>query len=830
MGDERGMRHKRALVVLLLLLFTLLFATSASSSDDAALRLKALHPTQTVCSCDVSVFLLELTNSWKAVDGYSLWIEGIDAHSYVLSDSLVILQPGERARVYAYLRPACGTTGSFSLIAKAQSGVRKSSATLPLSLDILNCSKRSTSTLEKSDASSAVYMLYATYLFYTIICILAVAVLVVVILIVKRTAGRFGRWLKRYQFLLPLCLGLGVLFLVISAFAYPLVQQHYEQQEEPLATPEETQDTPENDTKESLFPSEVTATVLGGVLILLGVLAWYWRRRLGCATEMHKEKGKKQIKRVKEMPYKEHSAFYDLAALKGWCANLKSKETAARVKPVLKWCWMTLLLFLFLAGIAAGLYFLYPQYKADATYFLGQNASEEGEPSAASEETTIESDTLTESLSDLETKYATLEEQLNNMQEDIQTLDEKIEALTALLDELEQESSVSDTLIADVQEEIDALQKEKEALEESVVEVQDTAPLLEVIEEEKEDLPSAPSETAFKTVLIFDISLSGQIEEEGTTRFVHGLTLAKKYIELEGSYTIMIAGKNALVIKRDVSADIAVHVLRTLRPLDTQSNLGKALSAAAENMGSAPGRIVLVSDLVTTDGTDINKIRKELMKEGFDVVFLPFSSSEENGEEEQLVREETPVEESEEIEISEEGSDVEETEEDIQEETTEEKTTEDGAGEAEASETTTIFDVENETQGNFFIDVPKNTAYRIDLNTYFVDEDADLLVYTATPGDHLSTIIEENFVTLTPELDWTGETSVQFIADDTNGGIVESPVIRVVVSENTASPQSNYIPWIILGSIIVLIIVSLISGAFARKFHRDPGMPPEENE
>lgn len=839
------MRQKRALGVLFLLLFTVLFAASASSgsADDTTLDLRAIHASQTICSCDVSVFLLELTNSWKAVDAYSLWIEGIDSQSYVLSDSLVVLQPGKRALVYAYLRPPCGTTGTFSLTAKAHSGVQGNSVTVPLSFDILDCGERVLTTEQQSGASLGVYMLYLTSLLYVILGILAVAVLVIVILVVKRTAPSFRRWLRRYQFLLPLCLSLGILFLIIGAFAYPLVQQHYEQQENVPATQEKIEETSEERLKEPLFTSWVTAAVLGGIFILLGVVAWYWRRRLCCTAQMHDKhfeplirnafqtfsksvmKGKTYKKTAKVMRDREHAAF---AAVKEWGADLRSKDIAARVKPVFKWCWMALLLLVLLAGIGAGLYFLYPTIVV-STIGFSDGVSEESEPlDEASEETTMESDALTESLSDLETKYATLEEQLKNIQEDIQTIDEKLDALTALLDELKQESSASDTLIADVQKEIDALQKEKESLEETVGEVEEIAPLLETIEEEKEPLSSALSETEFKTVLIFDVSLSGQIEEEGTTRFARGLALAKRYIEPEGSYTIMIAGKNALVVKRDVSADIAVHVLRTLRPLDTQSNLGKALYAAAEYMGSAFGRIVLVSDLVTTDGTNINKIRKELMKEGFDVVFLPFSSSEENSEESPVREkaEETAVEESEEIEISEEGSDVEETVEEAQEEMTEEETTSD----AEADDTTAVFDVENETQGTFFIEIPKNTAYRIDLNTYFVDEDADLLVYTATVGEHLSAIIEENFVTLTPELDWTGETSVQFIADDTNGGVVESPVIRAVVSANTASPQSTYIPWIILGSIIVLIIVSLISGAFAKKFHRDPEMPPENEE
>ncbi len=615
------MRQTVSRAVLLLLLLVPLFAVSASlSSAEEFLLTKTETPvvadfsansqrSSAVCSYGIFTDSVTLKNKGTLPDTYTIAIDAaaLVKDWIVVSNPVVSLAAGEEQTRSLYIRTPHSIQGTYFynvLVASTYDGTQKIEKTITATPCVSLVLKS-----EKSDSSSAVYMLYATYLFYTILCILAVAVLVVVILVVKRTAGRFGRWLKRYQFLLPLCLGLGVLFLVIGAFAYPLVQQHYQQQEESLTTPETPEETNNKDKNESLFTPRVTAVILGSILILLGVLSLYWKRRL-CYTH------KKNVKWAKEE---------SIAAIKDWCGNLRSEETAARVKPVLKFCWMTLLLLFFLIGIGAGLYFIYPNI------VVSDGASEESEPSAeASEETTMESDTLTESLSDLETKYATLEEQLNNMQE-----------------------------------EIDALQKEKEVLEKTVVEIEDTAPLLEVIDEEKN-----PADA------------------------------------------------------------------------DTETEIPEASS------------------------------------------------------------EEVPEEET------------------VQAETTQEET----------SETVVpVFDVESEAQGNFFIDIPKNTAYRIDLNAYFVDEDADPLVYTATTEEHLSALVEEQFVTLTPEIDWTGESWVRFTADDSNGGVVGSPTIRVMISENDVSPKEmNYIPWIILGSIIVLIIVSLISGAFAKKFHRDPGMPPEE--
>ncbi len=782
----------------------------------ATLALKAFTPTQKACACDVSVFLFELTNIGKAADKYMLWLEGIDTAYYELSDSVVRLQQGERTMLYAYTRLPCSTTGTFSLTVKAQTSFSDALVELPLSLETLDC-VGSASTSEKSDDSSALYLLYTTYLFSTLAVLLLFAVLIVFFLFVKRTiTDTVLSFIQKYPFLLPLCLGLFVLFLVIGAFTYPLVQQYYEeQQEENVLATEEIQEG----TKDPLFTPWTTGAILAVVLVLLGILCWYRKCRSCCAdTDAN----------ILEKPFEPTLQTSKKFVMQ---ENKMGKETAVKAKLILKWCWISLLLLLFLTGLAVGLYYIYIEV---SNIVVSDDDSEKSVPfDSGSEEHLEETDeelaALTASLQEMETNYATLEGQLNKMQEDIQTIDEKIEALTALIEQLQQsEETATEDALAEVQKEIDELQKEKDALEGALEEVQETAPVLVTIDTKETVQQLVNTQTNFKTVLLFDVSLSGQVEENGENRFSRGLELAKNYIEQDGRYTIMIVGKNAMIIKRDISADIAIRLLRHLRPLDTQSNLGKGLYAAAEDIGQNPGRIVLVSDLITTDGTDVYNIREELIKGGLDVVFLTLSSSKENLEEESTEleeAEENPVEEEEVPEMEETVQEKDDREEENSNEETTNKVTETAADEAASP----VFDVEDKVQGNFVIEIPKDTAYRIDLNAYFVDEDADPLLYTATPGEHLSATVEENFVTLTSETAWIGETWVQFTADDSNGGGVESPVIRVVVSDNgTSTGTTNYIPWIILGSIIVLIIVSLISGAFAKKFHRDPGMPPEE--
>jgi predicted nucleic acid-binding Zn-ribbon protein len=399
---------------------------------------------------------------------------------------------------------------------------------------------------------------------------------------------------------------------------------------------------------------------------------------------------------------------------------------------------------------------------------------------------------LLDSIDDLETKIEALEDQIRSLEDEITALDEQIATLQNLVAQLTAEN-VADDVVEDVEEEIDSLEEEKEELEEEKETLQEVSDVLKTV-----DVEAIPEivDNDFKTVVVFDVSLSGQIVEEGKSRFERGIEEAQKFIQEKGEYTIMIIGKNALIIRRNIESDVAIRVLRNLRPLDTQSNLGKALVVAADDIGDKNGRIVLVSDLVTTDGVDISALRDDVEDTGIEVVFLNVAL-----EEDVLETEGNEVEQGETGETTEEESETQET------------VASDGP----------IFDVASQTTGSFFIEIPKNMQYVLDLDTYFNDEDGDVLTYSADVGDHLTAVLEGSGVTLIPETDWVGDSGVSFSAADGKGGSVDSPLIRVSVID---VEDASYLPHVIIGSIILLIIVSLVFGAFAKKFE-DPGIPPE---
>jgi large-conductance mechanosensitive channel len=75
----------------------------------------------------------------------------------------------------------------------------------------------------------------------------------------------------------------------------------------------------------------------------------------------------------------------------------------------------------------------------------------------------------------------------------------------------------------------------------------------------------------------------------------------------------------------------------------------------------------------------------------------------------------------------------------------------------------------------------KNTEKIIHLYDYFYDPDQDQLSFVAATSVSINVSIDnEGNALLTPELDWTGTTSVVFVADDGKGGIIEKQITFIV--------------------------------------------------
>ncbi len=798
--------------------------------------------TYTLCQETPAVIPVSLKHSSKIMNEYAFIIE--DSEPWIVpGEPYVRLTQNREHITNLVVNTAAADEGLYSFALKVETLRGDLETVVPFTVEIQDC------TVEEG---------YPPWLKYTLgsllIAVLLAILLVGYFLLGKKKEGMrvgkdasFTSWLKKNKYWLMTLLPLLLLFIILAALAYPVVKEKYaERLAAEAATASEAVSS-----VQTLFYSWATALILLGLLLLLALLAWYFHFR---------KKGKK-----KDVIGKTTSRFF-------------TSESWEKYKPFLKWLWIIFLLLLLLSGLTAAMYFLYQNYKEDAQkYLTEQNTTEETE-----ETTTQDADKKSEEVRALEEQLTTIQEQIaekekeiDALQEDVLRLgeeaaqqeasidEEKIHALLETIKQLEEEltalyekeaalvdqinalegriSTVEDH-VTDLQKQIDALEEQIDALQKMIAElsaektakdaeqaIADLEEELNELEEQKETLDEELidilpieipkiTDDSFETILAFDVSLSGQIVENGQSRFERGIDAAKKYIQEKGIYSVMIVGKNAIIVQRDVSSDRALRTILNLRPLDTQSNLGNALYDAAQEL-QGQGRVVLISDLLTTDGTDVYAIHDELEKQGIDVIFLNVAQTAER-----IV---TGPQKAEDVS----------------------KTTQD---ESETQEQESpVFVVETQTTESFVIEIPKNADRSIDLNSYFSDEDNDVLLYTAEAGEHLTALIQEHIALLTPEKDWVGETTIVFHANDGKGARVTSPALRVTVfeSENTISDTTEeitttniepseetqkeektqtYVPWIILGTIIFLILFSLIMGAFAKRFHQEPPRNEEE--
>ncbi len=790
----------------------------------------------TLCQENPAVIPVSLENPSEIMNQYSFMIE--DAQQWITPAEPYVRLLGNKQHITnLVVNTATADSGIYSFALKVETLRGDLETVVPFTVEIEDCS-----VAEES-----------SWLKYTLIALLILVVLSILIvgyfLLSKRegtiTKGKehpVSSWIKKNKHLLMIVLPLILLLILIAAIAYPIVKEEYAENLKEAATV-----TTEAATVPTLFDNWLTALVLLSFFVLLALLVWYFRLR---KRTQRKKDGKTLKTRIK--------SFF-------------TNERWQKLKPFFKWFWVILLLLLLLSGLTAGMYFLYKNYKEDAQRYLNQNKTEVqiGDGIDEYAQKNVERLALEEQLAELQKQIAEKGDAIEKLQDEIlrlaeeatqqevideEVFQEKIDALLETIKQLEEELTklyeeeaglinllnALDGRVSTVEDHVTVLQQQVESFEEQIAalqkiiaelslekvseevdeHVEDLEEELDALEEEKEQLeaelieiPEIPDDS-FETILAFDVSLSGQIIENGMTRFERGIDVARQYIQKDGQYSIMVVGKNAIVVQRDASSEQALHTLIKLRPLDTQSNLGKALYRAADELHSTTGRIVLISDLLTTDNTDIYAIHDDLEEQGIDIVFINLAQPSKPT----LLVEEV-------LENA--------TQEELLEETTQETLDE-----------SPTFTVETQTLGRFFIEIPKNAEYSLDLNTYFSDDDNDVLAYTATPGEHLTALIQKNIALLTPEKDWVGNTSIIFSADDGKGGTVSGPSLLVTIfdletpilteeikEQGARNEEEQYIPWIILGTIIFLILFSLIMGAFAKKFHKNVEPPKqEENE
>ena len=134
--------------------------------------------------------------------------------------------------------------------------------------------------------------------------------------------------------------------------------------------------------------------------------------------------------------------------------------------------------------------------------------------------------------------------------------------------------------------------------------------------------------TSENTVIILDVSASMQAKENGISRFDKALEHAKKV--LSGRNSIIMAENLPLIVLENENTEIALDVLSKIKPRATTTNLGDALLLAKDILADKPGRIIVFSDFLATEGPDVEVVKTAIMSEEKVINFADMSNNAKN--------------------------------------------------------------------------------------------------------------------------------------------------------------------------------------------------------
>ena len=134
--------------------------------------------------------------------------------------------------------------------------------------------------------------------------------------------------------------------------------------------------------------------------------------------------------------------------------------------------------------------------------------------------------------------------------------------------------------------------------------------------------------TLENTVTILDVSASMQAKEKGISRFDKALSQAKKVVS--GKNSIIMAENAPLIVLENENSEIALDVLSKIKPRATSTNLGDSLLLAKDILGDKPGRIIVFSDFLSTEGPDLEVVKSTLSSEDKIVDFVDVSNNAKN--------------------------------------------------------------------------------------------------------------------------------------------------------------------------------------------------------
>jgi len=129
-------------------------------------------------------------------------------------------------------------------------------------------------------------------------------------------------------------------------------------------------------------------------------------------------------------------------------------------------------------------------------------------------------------------------------------------------------------------------------------------------------------------ILVLDVSASMQAKDGITTRFAKAVSQAKDNLGMRN--TIILAENTPVIILEDSSSGEALDILNRITPKATSTNLGDAILLAGDLLGRKKGVVTVISDFISTEGSDLLIARRSLASKGNTVNFIDVNSKADN--------------------------------------------------------------------------------------------------------------------------------------------------------------------------------------------------------
>lgn len=129
-------------------------------------------------------------------------------------------------------------------------------------------------------------------------------------------------------------------------------------------------------------------------------------------------------------------------------------------------------------------------------------------------------------------------------------------------------------------------------------------------------------------VLVLDTSASMQTRDGAGTRFTKAVSNAKDNLGMRN--TVILAENTPIIVLEDATSGETLGLLDKLTPKATSTNLGDAVLLAEDLLGNKKGVVTVISDFITTEGSDLLMAKRSLESKGNTVDFVDVGNKADN--------------------------------------------------------------------------------------------------------------------------------------------------------------------------------------------------------